>query len=295
MKKLLVPTDFSEHAYYALKAAATIAKKFGCEIHLLHIMDMPQYSGGITNIGMESFLAMREKMEGVGLVKALDKEWDRFTGQPFLKDVKTKTHVKFGDIYEEIQDFADAHEVDMIVMGSHGARGLKEFFGGSNTERVVRLVQQPVLAIKQDADKFEIKNIVFASNFFGEVGQVFETIKEFAEGFDATLHLLKVVTPDDFERSSRSRKMMHDFVEKFDLKKYTVNIYNEASIEDGINSFSEEVKPDIVSLTTHGFTGVARLLSGGSIAEDMVNRAKTPVLTIKIRKPDLKRGAIFPD
>jgi hypothetical protein len=76
---------------------------------------------------------------------------------------------------------------------------------------------------------------------------------------------------------------MENYVKDFGLENYTCNIYNDPIEEDGIILFAEEVNAGMIVMATHGRTGFAHLLSG-SIAEDVVNHAKRPVLTLNINK-----------
>ena len=97
------------------------------------------------------------------------------------------------------------------------------------------------------------------------------------------LHLLKVNTPNNFERDKVSQELMQKFVDHYQVEDYTMNVYNELSEEDGILHFAADNEADMIALTTHGRTGLMHLLSG-SIAEDIVNHAKRPVWTLNIHR-----------
>ena len=74
---------------------------------------------------------------------------------------------------------------------------------------------------------------------------------------------------------------MDEFVETHSLKNCTTNIFNDTTIEEGILNFSDIVDADIISMTTHGRTGISHLLNG-SLAEDTVNHSIRPVLSVRI-------------
>jgi K+-sensing histidine kinase KdpD len=168
-------------------------------------------------------------------------------------------------------------------MGSHGATGMREMFVGSNTERVVRMAHCPVFTIKGPTKFDQLNEIVFASDFKKEVYTSFDRIKQLAELFQAKLHLLKVVTPNTFEVTSKSKQEMQEFADYFELKDYSINIYNDEYIEGGILNFAEEVGADMISLTTHGRRGLVHLING-SLAEDVANHSDRPVLSVRIKK-----------
>ena len=123
--------------------------------------------------------------------------------------------------------------------------------------------------------------MVFASDFNDESYYAFEKIKSFADIYDSHIDLLKVITPREFETTRQSAKLMNDFVFKFNLKKYSVNIYNDYNIEQGIIDFSDETNADLVALETHGRTGIAHLILG-SLTESLVKHESRPVLSIKM-------------
>jgi len=274
MKTILVPTDFSDYSLYALKVAASIAKKIEAELVLVHSYVMPSKS--FNN-------AYFYKDLNKELKRMLNKQMDELLHNECLKDIPVQKHALSNLKLWEIAIDNRYKDVDLIVMGSHGNGGFNELFIGSNTEKIVRLAGSPVLIIKQEYTDFSIKKMVFASNFFEESYTVFEKIKFFAELYDAHIELLKVISPKDFESTPVSLKLMEDFAEKFNLSNFSFNIYNSRSIEKGITDFSDEIKADLIAIETHGRTGIAHLING-SLAEDVVKHEARPVLSVKIKE-----------
>jgi nucleotide-binding universal stress UspA family protein len=288
MKKILVPTDFSDQAYMAAEVAASIAKKTGARVYLLHVINMPSYEGN----GFSG--EYQDIAEGLYVLKMTKKKFKELREQPFFKGVNLAEVLQFDNVYETIAAQAKEHDIDLIVMGTHGSSGLNEIFVGSNTEKVVRLANMPVLSVKSTIHNFKINNLVFASNFYEEAEYSFDKIQTIAEIFDSTIHLLKVITPEHFENTSYSKKLIMDFVKRFHLKKYTVNIYNHRNLEEGILEFSNDLMADIISINTHGRTGFSRLING-SIAEGITNHSNIPVLSQRLIEPKSKEGVLFPD
>jgi nucleotide-binding universal stress UspA family protein len=215
--------------------------------------------------------------------------------QPFLQDLDVEVIVKYNSVYESVSEMAKEKNVDMIVMGSHGVSGAEEYFIGSNAERVIRTSEIPVLTIKSRHENFKVKDMVFASNFFEESYGVFASIVEFAKVFDSRIHLLKVVTPNHFETTRYSLKLMEDFIEATKLEvDHTINIFNDDKIENGIHHFAEEVDADLIAMETHGRSGIKHML-WGSITEGVANHAKLPVLSVRIPKEAENTKVIFPD
>jgi len=275
MKTILVPTDFSDHALYALKVAASIAKKINAEIKLIHVYNIPSY-GFAEDIYSEKAYSNQIKAQA-------EKKLNELIEMEILKGIEVSKQSVTNILMWELATDEKYKDIDLIVMGSHGNSGLSKIFIGSNTEKIVRLAESPVLTIKNEHADFEIKKMVFASDFYGESYTVFEKIKFFADLYKAHIDLLKVITPKDFEPTPMSRKLMEDFAEKFKLKDITINIYNATSIEKGITDFSDEINADLIAIETHGRTGIAHLING-SLAENVASHIDRPVLSIKMEE-----------
>ena len=276
MKRILVPIDFSRTSEYATKMAARIAKKSGAEIYLLHMIELPS---GIVDMGAGANFSIPESMLYLRKLKERILEYK----EKFFDDPKKVHHsILFLHPYEGIVKYTKKINPDIIVMGS---RGLSEFEGiviGSNTEKVVRTSETPVLVVKKDETKFRIKNIVFASDFAKEnEKEVLRKVQNFASSFGSRIHLLKVNTPTKFESTFEARQSIQEFIEDVDLDKYSVNVYNDVSIEKGILHFAQEIDADLISLCTHGRSGIAHLFTS-SVTKNLTKNALKPMLTIKV-------------
>ena len=100
-------------------------------------------------------------------------------------------------------------------------------------------------------------------------------------GFDATLHLVTVNTPNDFKSTGVAQETMDNFLKGFNVKKVVTHIYNESNVEKGILNFASSINADLIGMSTHGRKGLSHFFNG-SISEDLVNHAKRPVVTFKI-------------
>ena len=137
MKKIIVPVDFSEYSEFALEAAASLAQKFGSELIVLHMLEL---SNAIISSANETL-----NQEAVFYLKLAEQKFDTFLDKPYLKNIKVTPVVKHFKVWSEVNDVALEHNADLIVMGSQGSSGIKEVLIGSNTEKVVRYANIPVL------------------------------------------------------------------------------------------------------------------------------------------------------
>ena len=274
MKKILVPTDFSDHAYYALQVAAQIARKNGGEIILLHMLELPHQAGDAIGSGHDLPEIMLFKDSTINrLEELMDDEC--------LEGLKVSEIIQFELAFEGIMKVSEKNNIDLIVMGSHGASGFKEMFIGSNAEKVVRNSVAPVLIIKKDTGEFNVDKFVFASDFTDEIRKPFAKVVEFANKFGAELELVMINTPSNFKPTHVAEEIMKNFISNFTINKYSTHIYNDVNVENGILHFADHINADLIGVSTHGRKGIAHFFNG-SISEDLVNHALRPVVTFKI-------------
>ena len=274
MKRILVPTDFSEHADEALKLAAKIAKKNGSKIFLLNLLELPRELN-------DSIKKESNSPELMVYIKKANEKLQKIKEQPYLKGITISTTVQFERAFDGILSFNKKNKIDLIVMGSHGSTGIEEILIGSNTEKIVRLSEIPVLVVKKGSNTFNIKNIVFASDFSEETKKPFIKMIEFAKIFDASLNLVMICTPNSFKTTVVAQKIMKNFISDFKLENYSIHIYNDYNIEKGIINFTNMIGADLIGLCTHGRTGLSHYFYG-SISEDIVNHTIKPIITFKI-------------
>jgi nucleotide-binding universal stress UspA family protein len=275
MKKILVPTDFSDHAEYALKVAAQIARDNNGEIFLLHLLDLPNQGNDAVGKGSDI-------PEIMFFMQKAHERFDDIKSSSFLEGITVTEAVQFDKAFDGIVKTSKKHGIDLIVMGSHGASGFHEMFIGSNTEKVVRTSDVPVLVIKKEESNFNPSKLVFASDFTEEIKKPFARVVDFANSFNANLHLVFINTPNDFKSTHAAEKIIHDFASQFDFKNsYTTHVYNDVNVEKGILHFANSINADLIGMCTHGRKGLAHFFNG-SISEDLVNHAVRPVVTFRI-------------
>jgi len=274
--KILVPVDFSEQSLSAVKVAENIAKNKNGELILLHLLDIPNFYG--TDIIREL-----NSDESFFMVKGAKEKMQEFIGECGSSDVKISSEIKLDDTYTGIINYADEIKADYILMGTQGATGLKEVFVGSNTEKVVRRSNVPVICVKDYNEDMKFDNIVFASNFYKESDTVLNDLKNLVSNFNSKIHLLRVNTEKDFETTWYSKKMMADFIKIAELgDSSTINIYNDDSVENGIMRFAHEIGADAMVVSTHKRRGLNHWFNG-SLGSDLVNHAVLPVITFRIK------------
>lgn len=275
MERILVPIDFSKRSEYACKLASRIAKKSNSIVFLLHMVELPT---GVVDMGSRSTFSIPESV--LYLRKIRDRIFE-FRDNFFHKDIEVHYSIKFEKPYAAILKYVDKINADLIVMGSKGHSEFEEILIGSNTEKVVRTAKIPVIVVKKDEDKFRIKNIVFASNFKKDTKkEVLQKVIDFANYFKSEIHFLKVTTPSKFTSTEEATQQVKDFIKDLQLPNYSINIYNDSTIQSGILNFSRNIEADLIALTTHGRSGLSQLFTP-SVTKNLTKNAMRPILTIK--------------
>ncbi|MDX9715023.1 MAG: universal stress protein [Dissulfurispiraceae bacterium] len=142
IKRILVPTDFSDSALHALSYAVDLAKKYNSDLFVINVIyDVVAASG--MYVPHVSVNEMFKEME-----ESANKEI-RLFGAGQYEDITNVSHaVLRGAPYEEIIKFSEQNSIDLIVMGTHGRKGLDRLFFGSTVDRVLRHSKCPVLAVR---------------------------------------------------------------------------------------------------------------------------------------------------
>ena len=192
--------------------------------------------------------------------------------------------IEYGSPTSTILDQLKKKKADLLIMGTKGASGLKEYFVGSNTEKLVRLSPVPVISIPGPVKLKSIRNLVFPTSLQGHQDFVMPGIKQLQELLKAKLHIVYINTPAIFRRDRESDALLRKFSDKYALKNYTLNIYNDISEDEGVIGFTAGINNSLVAMATHGRSGIGHLMTG-SIAEDVVNHIKIPVWTFRTGKP----------
>ena len=279
MNKILVPVDFSEYSEYALEVAASLAKKKNAEIIVLHMMGLSE--AVLTKDDSQEF------MEAQYYMKLAKKRFDMFFNRPWLKDIKLTQMVQNYKVFREINNVAKEKDIDLIVMGSHGTGGLSEIFVGSNTEKVVRTSEVPVLVIKKRIQGFKIQKVVFGFDFQIENVPAYHKAIKLFRSLKGDVHLVHVNLPGiSFMSTSEIQEEINKFLRVAhhgDLPN-NVNVHqiSDYSVETGLYHYAKKVDADLIAIPTHGRSGLAHFFKG-SIGEDITNHVNLPVMTFRIQ------------
>jgi nucleotide-binding universal stress UspA family protein len=280
MKRLLVPCDFSSQSGEALQFAIHLAAKVSGDVVVLHVINLPilfdpTFGGGLPMVHDPAIYAGLEheaKQEFKKLLKDID---DQSVNIDFM--------VMEGEVISTIENTIEQNKIDLVVMGTAGATGLRETFIGSNTEKVVRHSSVPVLTIRTAPALNSIKKILLPTELALNQTEFINQVQELQQLFNATVHILLINTPTHFRTDLEAQEALEEFAKYYKLNDYITHFRNDHTEEDGILAFAHEAKIDLIVMGTHARKGVAHLFNG-SITEDVVNHSHCPIWTSSIKK-----------
>jgi nucleotide-binding universal stress UspA family protein len=152
IKRILLPTDFSDTSKEALKYAISMAREFGAEMTALHVINQQLLTEGLNLPRVISLQDLEKEM-----AREAERQMEAFLKDiPELGEVTFRTLIRLGNPFLEIINYARDNAVDLIVIGTHGRSGLEHIIFGSTAEKVVRKAPCPVLSVKPAQREFVV-------------------------------------------------------------------------------------------------------------------------------------------
>ncbi len=290
--RLLVPTDFSPLSDAALAYAGTLAGAFGARLHVLHVIDNVFLRAGVTD--------PRNAIKTAALRRVHDRLSDNDRRRFHVIAAVEQSDTPAG----EVASYARTHNIDLIVMGTHGRSGMSHLLMGSVAEKVVRTAPCPVLTVREAPPAWRransgITRILVPTDFSASSDAALACARKLAAGFGASLHLLHVLDdppaggafglefylsdpPDvytarlkDAQQRLAHRVMAHDPSGTYATTQVMVGKSAQTIVD-----YTADGDFDVVVMGTHGRGGMAHLLMG-SVAESVIRRAPCPVMTAR--------------
>ena len=281
MKKILIPTDFSKEAQNAADIASKVARKFDAELVFLHSIEVTSTESINASGAPSNFDSYADSMLVHESISRANEEMAKLVKNSLFDGLIIVQIIKIGSPFSHIYEAVE-EGVDFIIMGTKGATGLAEVLIGSNTEKVVRRAKCPVLTVKANIDEAVFENIVYATMMDPREAKVIKCLKELQAVFNSKISIVWINTPNNFMPDTVTKPKLRSFVKDNDLNNTEIRVFNDVIEEDGIRHFADDMEAGMIAMGTSSHTGLSRIIRG-SIAEDMVNHAKRPVLTVSMK------------
>jgi len=295
--KILFPTDFSGYSNGVLDHALAWAEGFGANVHMLHVVTVHNFDPfnpdlGFPDIGMER-----------SLHESAEKQMEEIAGYAADRapTVTRETRTSFSP-WTEIVTVAQEQGADLIIMATHGRKGLQKLFLGSTAEKVLEHAPCPVLLLRPDEDEImpppgQVESIVLPTDFSDEASRAAPLALELAGHFGAKLILFHCVEQDvpppyyvagitsifelndtilDISREQMAKLIPDDLADKLDHD----FVVREGRSGQQLVSYAHEAVVDLIVMATHGHSGLEQALVG-STTDKVIRNTPCPVLVIR--------------
>jgi nucleotide-binding universal stress UspA family protein len=282
---ILAATDYSETAERAVALAGILALRFLADLHLLHVAVLVEGSN-LDEGSLDPLQAISEETRRKLLEKSSGNHDVSVT--PLL--------VRGIDPDEVIVETASNLGCDLIVLGTHGRRGLSHLFLGSVAERVVRTSSAPVLTLRADAmvELDGVTRILVPYDFSDASADAIRHAAAWADALDGEITLLHVVEPVVYPEfysvdilpdnlmmrlTTRSEEALGEAAAELLDGRASSTLVEVGRAADTIVNLADPERFDLVVMATRGLSGLEHVLLG-SVAESVLRRCRVPMLTV---------------
>ena len=258
MKHILLPADFSENSWNAIRYALAMFKEKECTFYLLNSNITPSYTGAKSSVRANQEKLRKNILEqSEADLKALMnriEEHQQNTNHKFI------TKAVYGSFVEMVKRTVANYKIELIVMGTKGATGLKKIIVGSNTSAVISKVDCPLLAVPENATYEKPREIAFATDFMVAYNQnMLNTLIEVATLNKTPLRILNVLdkgkTLNDEQISNKGS--LTDFLKDFEHSFHTLS---SAEVDDAVQCFVESRDIDIIAMVAKDRSFLQKIL-----------------------------------
>lgn len=249
MKKILLPTDFSDNAQNAINYALNLYKDESCTFYLLNTytpiiysydyqMNAGGYLGEIADVVRENSIKKLNEIE--------ENVKEKFNNPKHHFEIVSS----FNLLTDEIKDKLEQFSIDLIVMGTKGATGAKEILFGSNTIHIIQKVKCPVLAIPDGHFFEEPKEILFPTDYKVDYStKQLESLITIATLFDSRVHVLHVSHDVDLTKiETKNKEKLENLL--LDVKQASYRVEDQ-DIPQAINEFQKSTYVQLLMMVNN--------------------------------------------
>lgn len=272
-KKILVPMDFSPASIEAMNLALEFARLHESELILLHIAE--------THSAFFDLFYSDEAEEKAH--KAATKKMNALIKGLADSGVSVSQMFSKGKAYKKIIQTANELMVELILMGSHGNEEYSRGFIGSNTNKVIRSVDCPVIVTGLKQSPTQINKILLPVDPDFGIRELRAWLQEYASRYNPEVEIVSVWREaDDMTRAELGLYLQKQeaTLRKQGLHHVTTRVLEGGFISEAILNYANENGFDLIAMETHGRKGLSGLLLG-SVTEEVLGHSRLPVLSLK--------------
>lgn len=278
MKKILVPTDFSDNSVNAIEYASVVAQACKATLILLNV-----YTPAVSRYSVISPLIAEEVSE----TKTELRTKLQVTANTLAKrypDVKWEVSVGIGETVEEILFFEKNMKPDMIIMGTQGASSIEKVLLGSNAAEIIEKANCPVMVIPAKTVSQVPKKILFATDYAYKDIEDANLLTSLAELFGAMITFVHITTSEDSleEEEELIKKFADDIRLATNYANINSRIFSDNTVIMGLDAILEDSGADIIALSTRR-RNIMEKLYNPSITKRLAQYTSIPLLAFKAR------------
>lgn len=273
-KNLLVPTDFSKVADCAVNHASAVAKTIDGKVNLLHVISKKDHMD-------EALLKMKI------LTERLAKENPGTSYNPIIR---------VGNIFDDIAEVAEELKAELIIMGTHGMRGM-QFITGSRALKVVTSSATPFIIVQERGIKDSgYDDIVVPLDMSKETKQKLAVVAIMAQYFKSRVHLIIPKESDEFIKNQITRNL--NYAKQFFSEKnieFTATVSDEDSgdFDDGIIRHASAINADLIAIMNLSANSLVAAFGSSYVQHIITNEAQIPALVINPISTSVMGSVLF--
>lgn len=272
-KKILVPTDFTKVGDTAIDHAVSVSRAIDADIHVLHVIENKKLISE-TRLKLET-LADRVKRE---------------------HQIEVSTIVRIGSIFEDIDDVATEIDAALIIMGTHGMRGM-QFITGSRALRIVTDSTIPFIIVQERGSRENgYDDIVVPLDLHKETKQKLALVADMAKYFSSRVHLVSPGETDEFLKNQLDRNINYakSFLSEREIE-FDVEITSAKSRDfvKAVIKYASSIDADLIAIMNFYENSLMQIIGGGYEQQMITNEAQIPVMCLNPRDTYVFRGSFF--
>ncbi len=273
IKRILVPTDFSETSIYAIENASRLAFKLHAKLYIMHVLEESPY---------KLVRSEENPREKVVYQKIIMDKLEKLSQAAEEYKIEVSTLLGEKKVVKTIEEAVKENKIDLIIMGTHGAGGMKEFLIGSNAQHIINDSVCPVITFKKQSENIDMHTIILPLESWSSSLEKLDYLIEIAKAYQSQVHLLGII---ESRKKPEMRKVLVllDSAEKILTEAKIPFVRKVITSHDVANEtliYAKEIKADLIAVLTEHESVLGSLIPG-VLARHVANHSEIPVMSIK--------------
>lgn len=276
INNILVPTDFTACANNALQVAIGMANRHQAALHLLHAYELylPSSREQMIPFSYES------NSELISIIKENLQKLKTEVAKSTSQNITVSAEI--GSVSEEVNTYVSENDIDLVVMGTHGASGFKEYFIGTNTYDVIKVATCPVICVPSSFDQTKFHKVLYPIRAVVGAVDKYDFVKPILDKNDSRIHLLRIIHKDHEEERYKVNidfEKIKDLVD-YDSRFVTFDTIETTDIAETILNISNNKTYDLIIINATLDKKWYQFFKG-NFTQTIINHCKIPIMAVK--------------